>query len=101
VRISKVEVLFVVVPIVAIGAIIFSLADAPKEVGLRLHGQIRQCSGGRGRGGVPRACIVDVNSQAIEVNIPAGRVGDPVTIVKVHKSLSGATYYATTISGDL
>jgi hypothetical protein len=99
VRISKVEILFVVVPITAVGAIIFSLADAPKEVGAKLNGQIRQCSGSRKLG--TRRCIVDVDSHtSVEIDASFGRAGIPVTVVKMHKALSGATYYVATTSGD-
>lgn len=100
-RARKLELLFFVGRIAIIGAIAFSLADTAKEVGPGLQGQIRQCSGGRGRSGGPRRCIVDVNSHtSIEVDVPYGRAGDPVTIVKMQKALSGAAYYAATISGD-
>jgi len=101
VRLRKMEILFIGGPIAIIGAIAFSLADTAKEVGPRLQGQIRQCSGGRTKSMGPRRCIVDLGSRtSIEVDVPYGRAGDPVTIVKIQKSLSGATYYAATISGD-
>jgi hypothetical protein len=97
----KVEVLFIVVPILLVGALVFSLVDTSREVGPKLRGQIRQCSGGRARGGGPRRCIVDLSSNAsIEVDIPYGWRSGPVTIVKMQKSLSGITYYEATISGD-
>ena len=102
-RLRKIEILFIVGPIAIIGAIVFSMADTAQEVGPRLQGQIRQCSGGRGRAGAlgPRRCIVDFNSHSsIEVDIPYGHAGDAVTIVKMQKALSGAAYYAAAISGD-
>jgi hypothetical protein len=100
VRIRKIEVLFVVVPVIFIGALLFSLVDAAKQVGAPLTGQIRKCSGGRGRAG-PRMCIVDLSSHApIEVDVPFGRIGNHVTIVKMQKSLSGASYYAVKIAAD-
>jgi hypothetical protein len=101
VRLRKMELLFIVGPIAIIGAVAFSMADTAKEVGPRLQGQIRQCSGGRVRRGGPRRCIVDVVSHAsVEVDVPYGHAGDPVTIVKMQRTISRAAYYAATISGD-
>jgi hypothetical protein len=101
VRIRKVEVLFIVVPVVFVCAIVFSAVDDPKEIGPKLHGQIRQCSGGRVKSADARRCIVDFGSHSsLEVDVPFGKAGYPVTVVKMQKSLSGVTYYAASVSGD-
>ena len=97
-RVRKVEVLFVLGPIVLIGALLFSMADMSKEVGAKLSGHIRQCSGRR-RG--PRSCTVDIDSHTyVEIDSLFGRVGDQVTVVKMQKAISGTTYYVATIAGD-
>jgi hypothetical protein len=97
----NIEALFVVVPIVALGAFGFSVLDAAKQLGPTLQGQIRQCTGGRGRTGGPRNCTVDLGSDTtIQVDVPYGRAGDLVRVAKMHKSLSGLTYYAAKASGE-
>jgi hypothetical protein len=98
-RFTKMEALFIIVPLGAIGAIVFAMADIPKRVGPNLTGRIRQCPSGRRVR--PRVCTVDLDPKtSIEVDIPYGRAGDSVTIVKVRKAISGATYYVPTIEGE-
>jgi hypothetical protein len=98
VRVRRVEVLFVLAPIVLIGALLFSMADTSKKVGAKLGGHIRQCSGRR-RG--PRSCTVDIDSHtSVEIDSLFGRAGDHVTVVKMQKTISGTTYYVATIAGD-
>jgi hypothetical protein len=91
----KAELLFITLPLIFVGALLFSLADLPKEIGPTVKGKISRCSGGRGRAGGPRICTVDVDSDtSVQVDVPWGQAGNTVLIVKLQKTLSGSTYYA-------
>jgi hypothetical protein len=85
-------------PIVLVGALIFAMANTSKEVGPKLRGHIRQCSGSRRAG---RTCIVDVDSHtSVEIDAPFKRPGDAVTVVKMQKALTGTIYYVAAIAAD-
>ena len=98
-RLSKVEGVFIAVPIVLVGVLIFNVLDAPTEIGPRLHGKILKCEG-HGKF-VSRTCLVQFNpTESRIINIQVGSGGDGVTVVEMKKGISGATYYVVVSNGD-
>jgi hypothetical protein len=92
-RLRNPEALFIAIPIVVVGAILFSLVNEAVDTGVRIKGQILNCSSWSRRAG-PRECIVDVrNQRPIHALSPYAHPGDMVTVSKMVTRLSGSTFY--------
>ena len=92
-RLRKPEALFIAIPIVVVGAILFSLANEAVDTGVRIKGQILSCSSWSRRAG-PRECIIDVrNQRPIHALSPYAHPGDMVTVSEMVTRLSGITFY--------
>jgi hypothetical protein len=79
---------FLLVVVVVITVVLFIFMNAPQPTGIKIHGKLSSCHGGRGRRtNTATRCVVESEAHApISVVVPWGSDGDSVTIIEMKKS---------------